>query len=75
MGFWTQKRVWIIGASSGIGAGLVQLLAEKGAKLIIPARSEAKLHELEKNLATAEIQVLPVDVELLSTLFVKTQDA
>ncbi|WP_416171424.1 SDR family NAD(P)-dependent oxidoreductase [Algoriphagus boritolerans] len=46
--FGRKKRVWIIGASSGIGAGLVQLLAEKGAKLIIPARSEAKLHELEK---------------------------
>lgn len=75
MGFWTQKRVWIIGASSGIGAGLVELLAEKGAKLIISARSEVKLHEPERNLSTAEIEVLPVDVELLSTLSVKTHEA
>ena len=68
MGFWTEKRVWIIGASSGIGEGLVLTLVEKGAKLIISARNEAKLLELKRDHSKAEIEVLPIDVEMLSAL-------
>lgn len=75
MEFWTQKRVWIIGASSGIGEGLVQVLAEKGAKLIISARNESKLLELRTQLSRAQIEVLPLDVEMLSTLTVKSDQA
>jgi len=68
MDFWAQKRVWIIGASSGIGEGLAQVLAEKGAKLIISARNESKLLELQKKLSIADIKVLPADVEKLAAL-------
>lgn len=75
MGFWTQKRVWIIGASSGIGEGLVQVLAEKGAKLIISARNEAKLNELGAQSSNAKTEVLSMDVELLPTLAEKSEKA
>ncbi len=75
MGFWDQKRVWIIGASSGIGEGIVKLLAEKGAKLIISARNESKLIELKGKLSIEKIEVLPVDVELLHALVEKTEKA
>ncbi len=46
MGFWAQKRVWVVGASSLIGEGLVAILVKKGAKLVISARNEPKLLEL-----------------------------
>lgn len=75
MDFWAQKRVWIIGASSGIGEGLAQVLAEKGAKLIISARNEGKLNELCAQSSNAKIEVLPVDVESLPTLAEKSEKA
>jgi len=75
MDFWAQKRVWIIGASSGIGEGLVQVLAEKGAKLIISARNEAKLNELSAQSSIEKIEVLPVDVEMLPMLAEKSEKA
>jgi dehydrogenase/reductase SDR family member 7B len=75
MGFWTQKRVWIIGASSGIGEGLVQILAEKGAKLIISARRESKLQQLKADYPNSELEVLSLDVELFSSLAEKSDEA
>jgi dehydrogenase/reductase SDR family protein 7B len=68
MGFWNQKRVWIIGASSGIGEGLVHVMAENGAKLIVSARNESILLELKEKLSGADIKVLPADLEQLATL-------
>ncbi|MBA4300320.1 MAG: dehydrogenase [Cyclobacterium sp.] len=75
MGFWDKKRVWIIGASSGIGEGLVNILAENGARQLISARNNSKLAELKTNFPKAEIVVLPVDVELLSELTTKVEEA
>jgi short-subunit dehydrogenase len=72
MDFWINKRVWIVGASSGIGEGLARLLAGKGAKLILSARNEAKLQELKAVFPQSEIQVLPLDVENLASLPEKT---
>lgn len=72
MDFWINKRIWIVGASSGIGEGLVQILAGKGAKLILSARNEAKLQDLKAEFPGSEIQVFPLDVENLSSLPEKT---
>ncbi|NMM36245.1 MAG: SDR family NAD(P)-dependent oxidoreductase [Glaciimonas sp.] len=36
---WHNKRVWVIGASSGIGAETARLLLEKGARVALSARS------------------------------------
>ncbi|BBP90508.1 hypothetical protein BsIDN1_41260 [Bacillus safensis] len=50
MGRLTGKRVWITGASGGIGEKMAYLAAEEGAEIIISARRVEKLTSVkEKN--------------------------
>lgn len=53
--------VWIIGASSGIGAALACELAGRGAVLALSARSHDKLEQLQQSLGKAH-KVFPLDV-------------
>ncbi len=43
---WAAQRVWIIGASSGIGAALALALLERGARVTLSARRADALHAL-----------------------------
>lgn len=56
-----NETIWIIGASSGIGKSLAQKLSSENATLILSARSEDKLKDLNSNLGNKHI-VLPFDV-------------
>jgi short-subunit dehydrogenase len=43
---WRGKRVWLVGASSGIGAALARALVERGARVAVTARSRSALDSL-----------------------------
>ncbi|MCX7272883.1 MAG: SDR family NAD(P)-dependent oxidoreductase [Burkholderiales bacterium] len=60
---WRGRRVWIVGASSGIGAALARELLTRGARVALSARREAPLRELAGPAADAGAAlVLPLDV-------------
>ena len=44
---WSGRRVWLVGASTGIGAALARLLAGLGARLALSARSPDGLRALD----------------------------
>ena len=39
---WKDRRVWLVGASTGIGAALAQALLARGAKVAVSARSAGR---------------------------------
>ena len=60
---WAGKRVWIVGASSGIGAALATALLDAGAKVAVSARRADKLHDLVQNHTHQQnALVVPFDV-------------
>jgi short-subunit dehydrogenase len=58
--FHKNKKIWIIGASTGIGAALAKELHSQGVKLILSARNKDKLDELNAKLG-GEHYVIAVD--------------
>lgn len=58
---WAGRRVWIVGASSGIGAALARQLGERGARLALSARRVAPLRDLLDRSRVAGL-ALPLDV-------------
>ncbi|AOF83602.1 short chain dehydrogenase family protein [Methyloversatilis sp. RAC08] len=57
---WSGKRVWLIGASSGIGEALARRLMAQGARVALSARSADKLAALCS--VSAQAAALPLDV-------------
>lgn len=55
------EKIWIIGASDGIGAALAEQWAARGAQLILSARSGQKLEALRTRLGEGHV-VVAVDV-------------
>ncbi len=53
------KNVWIVGASSGIGAALAHELKNRGCRLAISARRQASLDAVSRG----QMLVVPLDVE------------
>lgn len=61
---WTGRRVWVLGASSGIGAEVAQLLIARGARVAVSARSA---RPLEARFAQQAL-IAPADVTDLESL-------
>ena len=63
--FFRNKRIWITGASSGIGEALAYACAEEGAQLILSARKEPELRRVATSATekgAASVLVQPLDL-------------
>ena len=63
---WAGKRVWVIGASTGIGAETARMLIAKGARVAVSARRAEPLHALTRD--HADTLVAPLDITDLASL-------
>jgi NAD(P)-dependent dehydrogenase (short-subunit alcohol dehydrogenase family) len=57
---WAGRRVWLLGASSGIGRATAHLLHAQGALVIVSARDQAALEDFVSQHPGAQAQVLDV---------------
>jgi NADP-dependent 3-hydroxy acid dehydrogenase YdfG len=57
---WRGVRVWVLGASTGIGAATAKHLLSLGARVALSARNEAALQQLAAG--TEQALILPLDV-------------
>lgn len=58
---WHGARVWIVGASSGIGAALARMLLAQGARVALSARSRTALERMAESHGGSAL-ALPLDV-------------
>jgi NAD(P)-dependent dehydrogenase (short-subunit alcohol dehydrogenase family) len=59
---WQDRRCWIIGASTGIGAALAERLAALGARVAVSARRAGPLEELAARMPAGKGLALPLDI-------------
>ena len=57
---WQGKRVWLIGASTGIGRSVAQALHARGARVIVSARKQAALDDFVAQHAGSQAVALDV---------------
>lgn len=55
---WQNRKVWIIGASTGMGAALAKELCSLGAAVTISARDKEKLNQVSAN----QMAIIPLDI-------------
>ncbi|MEO8038604.1 MAG: SDR family NAD(P)-dependent oxidoreductase [Betaproteobacteria bacterium] len=65
---WTAQRVWVVGASSGIGAAVAQALLARGARVALSARRREPLDQLVASAPDGRALALPLDVTQVDTV-------
>lgn len=65
---WRTRRVWVIGASSGIGAAFASALLARGARVALSARSRTALEAIVSNYSPDHARALALDVRDVSQL-------
>src|ERR1700754_453329 len=74
--YFTNKVIWITGASSGIGEALAYSFSAEGAKLLLSSRRREELERVKKNCAHPEaVVVLPLDLVDIPSLEGKAAEA
>jgi short-subunit dehydrogenase len=72
----TNKTIWITGASSGIGKSLAIELSKKNVHLILSSRNKEKLQQVKSECYNTEnVKILPLDLENYSSLATITEEA
>ena len=70
-----NKKVWITGASSGIGEALAYAFAREGAQLILSARNETELERVKANcLNNLSVEILHLDIGDHDSVFTKAEN-
>ena len=60
--YFKNKRVWVTGASSGIGKAVAIELVKRGARVAISARNELALKTIAREIGEDKTLVIPMDV-------------
>ena len=63
-----QKKIWVTGASSGIGRAVAEKFAEEGWKVAVSARREEILNEIALRLGVSVDDIRDI-VELMGSYF------
>lgn len=72
----TNKVIWITGASSGIGKSLAIELSKLNTKLILSSRNIAELEKVKNECdASSEVKIIQLDLEKYQTLPSKVDEA
>ena len=68
-----NRIVLITGASSGIGLAAARMFAEEGATVVLAARNQERLSEVEKEFKSRNVvhKFLPLDINFLIKNFLK----
>lgn len=75
MSKFTNKVVWITGASSGIGEALAYHFAQQNARLVLSARRQTELERVKEQCSgAADVLVLPLDLAQSDTFDAKVAE-
>jgi len=76
MMYFSNKVIWITGASSGIGKALALELSKQNCKLILSSRNKESLELVKSECKNPQhIAVIPLDLEKYSSLKLKADEA
>ena len=65
---WQGQRVWVLGASSGIGRAFADALLKRGARVALTARNQSALDEVARDYQPSQTLVLPADITVQSDI-------